>query len=89
MIKKFWNWLARSSANPAKTALTVKGFLTGLIPLILMVAPMLGVNLDANTLGTTADDIKSVIEYGLGSVGMLLTAAGLIRKIYMTFAPKD
>lgn len=89
MLKRFWNWLVKSSANPANTSLTVKGFLTGLIPLVLVVAPLVGVDLDANTLGSTVDDIKGVVEYALGSVGALLTAAGIIRKIYLTFAPKQ
>ena len=88
MLKKIWNWLVVSSANPTKTALTVKGFWTGLIPLILVVSPLFGLKLDANSIGSTTDDIKSVVELSLGGVGALLTTVGLIRKIYISFLKK-
>jgi uncharacterized membrane protein len=63
-----------SSANPEKLALTIKGALLTLIPVIVLVAG--GLNITLNP-----DDLVAFVNtlFGIFTLGM--TAYGLIRKI--------
>lgn len=83
-IKLAWNWLVVSSANPEKLALTVRGFLVGIIPLALYLAPLAGIQLDAGNLSGIVELIKQLVEVGLGLIAGIITLYGLIRKIVLS-----
>lgn len=72
-----------SSADSQKLALTVKGILVGIIPLLLIVAQSQGWNLGQNDLNNFAEAVSTlIIAYGgVFSAGMVL--AGVIRKIFV------
>lgn len=84
MIAYFWNWLTTSSADPEKTALTVKGILVGIIPVAISLAPTL-CGLHLVCLGS--DEVSNIINM-LAQIALALGAAassimivvGLIRK---------
>lgn len=83
-LKRFWNWLVKSSVNPAELSMTVQGFLLGILPLLLAIAPMFGLKLDSQSLGDVVGALKQVIELGLGSVAAIFTLYGFIRKVVVT-----
>ena len=62
-MKKFWNWITVSSANPQATSLTVKGFLLALLPVFMVISP-----LDEATLNSTVGLLAQAVEIGLGIV---------------------
>ena len=73
-----------SSEDPQKLALTVKG-LAGLIPVIILLAKLKGVDLGADELNSLLDDIASLILI-LGAVlTSCMTVYGGVRKIVMRF----
>ncbi len=63
-----------SSANPEKLALTIKGALLTLIPVIVLVAG--GLNITLNP-----DDLVAFVNTLFGMFTLGMTAYGLIRKI--------
>ena len=82
-MTKFWNWLSVSSADPTKLATTVKGFLVSFLPLLILALRYFGV--ETSEVGSLPEQIESLIVVFFGAVGGLLTAFGLLRKIYFTF----
>lgn len=63
--------LLGSSVDPNKVALTVKGLLTGLIPVIIIIAKGFSIQLDESTLVTLIELISGIVAgvmvvYGLG-----------------------
>lgn len=73
-----FEWFVQSSANPEKLALTVRGLLIGLIPVALIVAKTLGVDLAQQDLEDMAILITAILS---GAV----TLFGLVRKLYFAF----
>jgi len=71
------NSLIRSSANENKLALTIKGILIGLIPVIIIVLSVLGLNIGTEELTDVITQITAIIA---GAV----TLYGLGRKLYFT-----
>ena len=69
------NKLLGSSQNSNTLALTVKGILIGLIPIILVVLNALGVKLGADALNNIILQITAIIAG-------ITTLIGLIRKLY-------
>ena len=67
--------LIQSSANPDKLALTIKGILTALIPVILLVLSVWGFNI-----GT--EEITEVIAQITGIIAGVVILLGLCRKFY-------
>ncbi len=64
-----------SSSDPEQVALTIKGILLTLIPVVVMVAGGLNVTLNP-------DDLVAFVNTLFGIFTLGLTAWGLIRKIY-------
>jgi hypothetical protein len=77
-MNNFILWLFSSSADPNKIALTVKGFLLGIIPLVIM-------GLRVFNITPLPQDLESVAIDVSGLVAIVLTGVGLVRKIYLTF----
>ncbi len=84
MLKKIWNWLVMSSANPNEMALTVKGFLGTLASILLLVSPI--VHLHINDAQTTAitDMIIQIVLALCAVISALSGIMGFVRKIYLT-----
>ena len=78
LLTKAWNWLVKSSADPTKLAVTVKGG----VPLIVSVALLLGVELPQDSL---AEALTSLVMATSG----IITAAGLIRKVVLSVRKKE
>lgn len=72
----FLNWLVTSSADPSKLALTVKGLLMAVAPLLILA---FGIN-DVDY-GATVNAIVSLIVGGGGIISAVVTLYGLSRKI--------
>ena len=74
-MRKIFQWLVYSSANPQLISLTLKGF----IPLLLLLG------IDA-TAGQELTDVLSQSILAIGLVATSLTTLyGLVRKILLTF----
>lgn len=84
-MNKFIDWLMISSANPNKTALTVKGFLIGIIPIFMLLFNFMGIQIGEEQIKETIDGIELLIILVFGIMSLVMTGWGLIRKIYFTF----
>lgn len=83
-ITTAWNWLMKSSVDPAKTALTVKGFLTAVIPYFVLISGVLNHPADAGTLTTLVEALSNVVLNALTVVGTVVSLIGLFRKLVLT-----
>lgn len=68
--------LITSSADAQKLSLTVKGLLTSLAPIAVVV-----LGLHSGEYGTLVDSISAVIFYGGSLISALITITGLLRKV--------
>jgi hypothetical protein len=75
----FWNWLVTSSSDPTQVALTVKGIITAIVP-------VLAVFIHAPNLSTLPDDIYSAVVAVFAVFSAAITAYGLIRKLFFPSA---
>lgn len=83
-ITNAWNWLVKSSVDPEKTALTVKGFLTAVIPYLVIISGVLNHPTDANNLTLAVDQVSNFVLGSLTVAGSVIGAWGLFRKIVLT-----
>lgn len=84
-LKKVWDWLVISSADPEKTALTVKGFLNMVASALLIVSPLFHLHVTADQTTATIELSGQVLVLIYGAVSTLTTIFGLIRKIANTW----
>lgn len=85
MLKKFWDWLVKSSQNPQKLSLTIKGVIAGSAVYIVAILGMFGANgVTAEGVQTVGQTFGSLVEAILMTVSALTTAYGLSRKIWNT-----
>lgn len=89
MFKLALDWLLRSSKDPAKMATSVKGALLYLVPLVIIIAPMFGVNLKPDGVDTFINDIAEVVKIFFTIVSAGTTFYGLARKIYLSVTGKN
>lgn len=80
--------LLGSSVDPNKLALTVKGILVALVPLIILIANSQGLSLDEGTVNQTIEAIVLGISNIFAAVGTVMTIVGLVRKAYIKFFKK-
>lgn len=71
-----FEWLTRSSADPQRTSLAVRGFLTGIAPIIMIV---FGIT-DAE-FGTLADAGVNAAFTVLSAIAAVQLIWGLVRKV--------
>jgi len=81
-MKKFFTWLVYSSENPENFALTIKGALATVIPVVFLLASQLGFSLD------TAN-IEQYIASAITVATTAITLYGLIRKMINTYKGKE
>ena len=70
------NALIRSSSDPEKLSLTIKGLLTSIAPIAIV---LLGLN--TGEYGQLIDGIAAVVFYGGSIVSAVTTVVGLLRKV--------
>lgn len=70
-----------SSADSTRLSLTIKGLLIGVIPVVLVVAPTLGLNLEEGTLKEFVNALDQVFVALFGLLAAVTTLYGLGRKI--------
>lgn len=70
----FWNWLVTSSSDPTQVALTVKGIVTAVIPVLAFL-------IHTPNLSSLPDEIYSFVVAFFGVFASLLVVIGLVRKI--------
>lgn len=78
-LKKVYKWLVISSANPTQTSMTVKGILLALVPQIVIMVNIFGVEVPQTHALELVDGFTQLI-------GIWLTIFGLLRKISNTKA---
>lgn len=83
MIKKIFNWIWYSSADPERVSLTVKSFLLGLVPVLLYFAGLGHVSVSQDELVQVFNSIAIVVQSALGIVAALGFVIGLVRKIFV------
>ena len=69
------NKLIQSSANENRLALTIKGVLTGLVPILVIVASTMGLNIGS-------EEISEVIAQITAIIAGAMTLYGMGRKLY-------
>lgn len=83
-LQNIWNWLVVSSADPSKTALTVKGFLTTALSVILLISPLMHINFGQTEATAVVDTIVQFIASALTVIGAIVTLLAFIRKVMLT-----
>lgn len=85
MIKKIFNFLVYSSADPRKFGLSVKGVLIGVIPTVITLSGFVGVDLGGPELLTSlVNAFVAVLEAGLWLVSAIAVFYGVARKFVRT-----
>ena len=86
MFKTFLTWLLKSSADPKKLSLTLKG----IIPFLVILIGWFGIGQDIvePLLSQTADAIVNVIVALLTALTAFQTLYGFVRKIWLTLKKK-
>ena len=89
-MKRFINWILRSSVDPKKLSLMVKGALVSAFSILGTVLVLFGFNgLPANEINIFVENAAQTVG-ALGEViGTIILAYGAIRKIYLTATSKD
>lgn len=70
-MKKVLNWFIKSSADPSKVSLTVRGALIGMIPTLILLFQQFGWNWSEQELSETIQAISSFIAGFLIVLGMI------------------
>lgn len=77
-MNKFWDWLVKSSADSQQVALTAKGLISTLLPILLVFFHNPNVN-------DLPDSIYTLIVAFFSVVSACMVTAGMIRKLFVTF----
>jgi len=88
-MKRIWEWIVYSSADADKIGLTVKGFLAGLIPVVLFLTSAAKINVGQEQLTVLVDAAAVLVQALLGAVSAAMFLFGLGRKIWLTIAGKN
>ncbi len=79
------NKLLASSADQNKLALTLKG----LIPLVLILVAMAGIDLEAAELNEVVESIINVVAQVGVAITSVMALIGLVRKIWIKLQPSE
>jgi hypothetical protein len=87
MLKKIFQWIVYSSANPTKVSLTLKGagvtVIGFLVPVIGLTHIAIGGD-PSTVLNSILDSIASIVQVALTLVGAIVGLYGLVRKVWLT-----
>lgn len=79
MLQTFWNWLVKSSADPSEVALTAKGLISSLLPILL-------VFVHNPNLTNLPDDVYTVIVALFTVYSAVSIVVGIARKIFIEYS---
>lgn len=79
----------KSSANASQTSLTVKAFLYGIIPTILLVTKAFNIDVGNDTLTGIVDGIVEVIAVAGTLVSAIAFTIGLVRKLWTSLTGRN
>lgn len=85
MLKKFWDWLVQSSADPTKVSVTVKGALGTVASVLVLLSPLVHVQISNEQVSSVIDLTAQVVVSLCAVVSAIAGILGLVRKIYFTF----
>lgn len=80
-MEKKYGFLS-SSVDPQSLSLTVKGVLVGIVPTVIFLAPILGLDVDAGELNSLVDSVEQFVFWGATGVSVCATFWGILRKIF-------
>lgn len=83
-LKKVYNWLVVSSADPTKVSLTVKGFLHTAAGVLLVFTPLFHLNIGQTKIDEFIDLSSQLVIAFYAAFSALVTLFGFFRKIYNT-----
>lgn len=83
-LKVVWQWLVKSSADPERISLAVKGFLGGLVTVLTIVFGLAHIQVGSQDLSSIVDAIVSVVQAAAGFVSAIVLVVGLVRKVWLT-----
>jgi hypothetical protein len=79
-----WKWVVWSSADPAKTSLTIKALLVSGVTYLTVVFQFANINMGSFEMNVLIDGIVSFIQAILMVVSTATALFGLLRKSYKT-----
>lgn len=82
MTQQLFDTILRSSQDPRALSLTVRGILMQLVPVILLAMQAFGIGLIEGDVVAIIENITQLVAVVLTVVGLLMTAWGLIRKMF-------
>lgn len=87
-MQNFFNWIITSSADPMKISLALRGFLVGLIPVLMTMAAascslFAGLCVDSSLISPFIEGLVNVVKTALELVAGGMFLWGIIRKIVL------
>lgn len=79
-MKPFFDWLMKSSADPARVSLTVKSSLLALLPVA-----MIFTGINGEEANTAIEAVSNTVFYGLSTISAVGVVYGFGRKLWLTF----
>ena len=80
MLKTIWDWLVKSSQDPAKFSLTIKAG----IPFLVALLQIFGKPVDTAVLGELGEQFANVVILGVAFISGVITLWGASRKVGTT-----
>jgi hypothetical protein len=77
-----------SSVDPQSLSMTVKGVLLGIMPVIIMILNLRGIEMDNETVDLIVDTIVNIVFFGGSIVASVMALWGAVRKIYQSYKSK-
>lgn len=78
-------WFMQSSADPKKLAMTVRGLLVGVVPVVLFILQVLGITtVNPGDLQLVIDVVVEITQLAFTLIAVCMTLYGLLRKIILT-----
>lgn len=84
MFNTIVRWIVLSSENPTEASLTIKGFLLGVLPVLMAVAGIAHFNVGQDQLSAIFDTVAAIVQVALSIVAAVMTGWGLLRKLWNT-----
>lgn len=83
-MKNIFDWILKSSVDPSKLALTVKGLLVGAIPTIIFLSGVSNIQLSSEELTIAFDAVAQLIQASLTAISAVMIVWGFVRKLWVT-----
>ena len=80
-----WNWLVKSSADPDKIAVTVKGFLGTVASILVLMSPLVHLKISNEQVTAVINLTVQIVVSLCAVISGIAAILGFVRKIYLTF----